>query len=182
MANEFLKVEKSLFGKGLSPIELLVYSQIAEFVRNTGDCFISNAAMASAFGVSEKTVARALDSLEERGLIERHTKASQRGKERHITLAKDNLSLANESSKTAKDNLSVAERTICPLRKGQNDTIKDNIKRKDIKDNIGIDELLSASLQADSSIPASSPMGKKLSTEALTKSEMVAKFRREMGF
>lgn len=136
MSNKFLQVDKSLFGSGLTPIEILVLSQIAEFNRTTGDCFMSNAAMAKSFGVSEKTIARTMDSLESKGLIVRNTKNVQKGKERHITLAKDNLSLGNES---AKDKMSLPERTNCPLPKGQNDTIKDNIIKEKEKDNIGID-------------------------------------------
>lgn len=137
MSNNFLQVDKSLFGSGLSPIEMLVLSQIAEFNRTTGDCFMSNAAMAKNFGVSEKTIARTMDALESKGLIVRNTRNVQKGKERHITLAKDNLSLVNES---AKDKMTLPERTICPLPKGQNDIIKDNIIKENIKDNIGIEE------------------------------------------
>lgn len=143
MANDtFLRIDKGLFGLGLSPIEILVYSQIEEFNRTTGDCFISNATMAKNFSVSEKTVARALDALEDRGLIVRHTKNTQKGKERHIALAKDKMSFANETLESAKDKMSLAERTNCPLRNGQNDSIKDNLKEKE-KENIGVDKTAS---------------------------------------
>ena len=181
MSNNFLKVDKSLFGSGLSPIEILVLSQITEFNRTTGDCFMSNAAMAKNFGVSEKTIARAMDSLESKGLIVRSTKNTQKGKERHITLAKDNLSLGNETNESAKDKMTLPERTICPLPKGQNDTIKDNIIKEKEKDNIGIDELALRFAPSNSSILPTA-RGKAKSTEALTKSEMVEKFKREMGF
>lgn len=181
MANEFLKVEKSLFGKGLSPIELLVYSQIAEFVRNTGDCFMSDAAMAQNFGVSDKTISRAITSLEEKGFIVRHTKASQKGKERHITLATDKLSVGNEIKNLATDKMSNAEQTNCPLPNRQNVLIKDNTKKINIKDNMGIDEIALRSAPSISSIPSTAPR-RKQTTEALTKSEMVERFKQEMGF
>lgn len=162
MSNNFLQVDKSLFGSGLSPIEMLVLSQIAEFNRTTGDCFMSNAAMAKNFGVSEKTIARTMDALESKGHIVRSTKNTQKGKERHITLAKDNLSLGNETSKSAKDKMTLPERTNCPLPKGQNDTIKDNIIKDNIKDNIGVDECSLRFAPANSSTlePAQEEEGK----------------------
>lgn len=184
MTNVFLQVNKNLFGSGLSPIEMLVLSQIEEFDRNTGDCFISNATMAKNFNVSEKTIARTLDSLEDRGLIIRNTKNCQKGKERHITLAKDKMTLADETKESAKDKMTLAEQTKCPLRKGQNDTIKDNTNKIREKDNIGFDEESLASLGLSSSKLSTAPGVKKpkVMEQALTKSEQVEKFKREMGF
>lgn len=83
---KFLQVNKDYFGKGLNPTELLVLAQVAEFDRTTGDCFISDKAMADMFGVSEKTISRALSTLEARGLIKRETKNIKGGRERHIIL------------------------------------------------------------------------------------------------
>jgi predicted transcriptional regulator len=168
MANNFLKVEKSLFGSGLSPIEILVLSQIMEFDRNTGDCFISNAVMAKNFGVSEKTVSRAVASLEEKGLISRNTRNIQKGKERHIILTKDKMTLVNENEKSTKDKLSLAEKTNCPLRNGQNDPIKDNNKNIKEKDNIEIDEKYLPSVGIVSSISENQPQEiEAISPEAL---------------
>lgn len=141
MSKSFLMVDKDLFKLGLNPTELLVYSQIAEFNRTTGDCFISDKAMADKFGVSDKTISRALTALESRGLIKRTTKNVQKGKERHITvdlakleaileeLAKDKKSVAGSTDSTS-DKMTVLEKTNCPLPNGQNDFIKDNGKRK----------------------------------------------------
>ena len=111
MAN-FLKVNKDLFSLGLNPTEILVYAQVAEFNRNTGDCFISDKAMAENFGVSDKTISRALATLEEKGLIRRETKNIKGGKERHI-FTTDKLSLEDATT----DKLSFDN--------GQNDLIKD---------------------------------------------------------
>lgn len=130
MSKYFLQVDKDLFGMGLNPTEILVYSQIAEYNRTTGDCFISDKAMAEQFGVSDKTISRALTALEGKGLIKRETKNVKGGKERHIYTT-DKLTVD-----------SVQQPTKCPLTtdnlsidNGQNDLIKDNTKNKNIKDN-----------------------------------------------
>ena len=64
MAKVFLKVDKDLFSKGLNPTEILILAQIIEFDTNTGDCFISDKQLAEQFGVSIKTVSRAIEALE----------------------------------------------------------------------------------------------------------------------
>ena len=140
--SNFLQVNKDFFKLGLNPTEILVLSQVAEYDRTTQDCFMSDKRFAEFFGVSEKTISRALKVLEDKGFIKRETKNVRNGKERHIhiqldeieqALPKDNLTVANNDNETlAKDNLTVAEESICPLGKGQNDLIKD----KNIKDNI----------------------------------------------
>ena len=73
MSNLFLQVSKDLFGKGLNPTELLVLSQIIEFERNNRECFMTDAQFAENFGVSAKTISRALDKLETLNYIERRT-------------------------------------------------------------------------------------------------------------
>ncbi len=111
-----------------------------EYNTNTGDCFISDKALAEAFGVSDKTISRTMSALEEKGYIVRDTKSTKGGKVRHILL---NTSRIEEELAT--DKMSIAENsqeTICPLAtdklslgKGQNDLIKDNIK-DNLKDNL----------------------------------------------
>lgn len=135
MSNYFLKVDKDFFKLGLTPIEILVLSQIVEFNTNTGVCFMSDDVLAKNFGVSAKTISRSLKSLEDKGFIKRETKNIKGGKERILTI---NESAINAALTT--DNLSVvdekesSQRTICPLTtdnlsfvNGQNDLIKDNI-------------------------------------------------------
>ena len=141
MTNLFLKVNKDLFKLGLNPTEILILAQIMEFNNNTGDCFISDKALAENFGVSESTIKREIKKLEEMGLIERDTKAVKGGKERHMKansakieqkLTSVNLSL-EDASKVQKEPYTSVNLTLV---KGQNDTIKDNIIDKNIKDNI----------------------------------------------
>lgn len=84
MTDKFLKVNKDLFLLGLNPIEILVLAQIIEFNTNTGDCFMSDKAFAQAFGVSERTVSRAVQNLEDKGFITRATKNTGSGRERHM--------------------------------------------------------------------------------------------------
>ena len=140
--SNFLQVNKDFFRLGLNPTEILVLSQVAEYERTTQDCFMSDKYFAELFGVSDKTISRALKVLEEKDFIKRETKNIQKGKERHIhiqldkieqALTKDKKSVVKSNNEVLpKDNLSVVEGTKCPLPKGQNDLIKD----KSIKDNI----------------------------------------------
>lgn len=142
MANYFLKVDKDLFKLGLNPTEILLLAQIIEFDTNTGDCFMSNKVFAENLGVSESTIKRELDKLEEKGFITRDTKNIQKGKERHIKVnmdkykAKSKLNLAEDDKKSTKSNLNLAEGSKCPLRKEQNEPIKDNIEKITTRDNI----------------------------------------------
>lgn len=86
MTKYYLQVNKDLFKLGLNPTEILLLSQIIEFDRTTGDCFKSDKALAADFGVSDKTISRALGALEDRGYIKRETKNIKGGKERHIVV------------------------------------------------------------------------------------------------
>lgn len=131
MTNKFLQVSKDYFKLGLNPTEILVLSQVAEYNRTTGDCFISDNTMAEMFGVSAKTISRALAVLEDKKLIKRETKNVKGGKERHIYLTTDKMTVDSSIQPTncplTTDNLSIDN--------GQNDLIKENIKEKR-KDNI----------------------------------------------
>lgn len=145
MGNYFLKVDKDLFKKGLTPIEILLIAQITEFQNNTGDCFISDKVLAENFGVSESTITRTLKALETKGYITRETRNTKTGKERHIRVNKE----YNATSKMTVDKsnpsikMSLGQQSNCCLHNKQNDLIKDNIKDKEIKDNIGVDKTAS---------------------------------------
>ena len=137
MTNLFLKVNKDLFSLGLNPTEILILAQIMEYSTNTGDCFMSDKSFSVLFGVSDKTISRALKNLEDKSFISRETKNSKGGKERHIRINTNKIEEALSKDKMSADN----QRTNCPLPtdklsldNGQNDLIKDNI-RDNIKDN-----------------------------------------------
>ena len=91
MTKIFLKVNKDLFKLGLNPVEILILAQVMEFDTTTGNCFISDSALAESFGVSESTITRALKSIESKGFITRITKNIKGGKERHITVNIDKI-------------------------------------------------------------------------------------------
>ena len=136
MTNVFLQVNKDLFKMGLNPTEILLLAEIMEYDRTTGEFFKSNDALAEEFSVSAKTISRAVDSLEEKGLITRETKSVKGGKIRRIFLqhssledaSKDKMSIVSEAPggikgqnvPCTKDNLSIVNR--------QNDLIKEKIK------------------------------------------------------
>ena len=86
---------------------------------------MSDKTFADQFGVSEKTISRALTALEAKGLIKRETKNVRNGKERHIYLT----NRQNDCCIKPTDNLTVVQGTNCPLPNGQKDLIKDNSKK-----------------------------------------------------
>ena len=150
MPNVFLKVDKDLFKLKLNPTEILVLAQITEFNTNTGDCFMSDKMFAEMFGVSDKTISRALTNLESKGLIKRETKNVRNGKERHIRLTNgQNVPCKTEAKELPTDKMSLVQQTNCPMHNRQNDSIKDN-KKINIKDN---NEALLANANKSSEIP-----------------------------
>lgn len=161
---EFLAIDKRLLGKGLNPTELLVYSQIAEYNRTTGDCFISDKTMAEMFGVSDKTISRALTALEDKKLIRRETKNVRGGKERHI-FTTDKMTVDSSLQPTNCPLTTV----ILSIDNRQNDLIKENIIEKE-KDNYRVDEESLASLGLSSS---TQPTGQKERKEESQKPEVM---------
>lgn len=81
----YLRLYKDWLKLGLSPIELLVLGQVAEFNLGNNECFESDAKFAEDFNVSESTITRALRSLEGKGFITRYTRSTQQGRTRTIT-------------------------------------------------------------------------------------------------
>lgn len=142
----FLGIDKNLFKLGLNPTQILIVAQIMEFERNTGDCFISNERLSEQFGISVSTIKREIKKLEDDGFIIRDTKNIQKGKERHLRTnsTKLNLNLVNETNdKSARLKLNLPQSSNCPLRKEQNEPIKDNNKNINLKDN---EEILSTNV------------------------------------
>lgn len=137
MTNLFLKVNKDLFTMGLTPIEILIVAQIMEFNINTGDCYVSDEQFAEMFGVSKSTVSRSIKALEGKGLIQRTTKNTHKGKERHLTFIEPKVEVKEADCGSANVNLTVAHKSICFLRNKQNESIKDNIEEDKEKDKCG---------------------------------------------
>lgn len=135
MANVFLKVDKDLFKLGLNPTEILILAQVKEFETNTGDCFISDKTLAENFGVSESTIKREMKKLEELGYIVRDTKNVKGGKERHIRINNNTTSVNLSLDSNYKCQNEPCTSVNLSLDKCQNDTIKDNIKDKELKNN-----------------------------------------------
>lgn len=131
----FLAVDKNLLGKGLQPIDILILAQIQEFER-TNECYATNQQFAEWFGVSTKTVERALDRLEELKYINRDTKVvsgnGQKSKQRKLKTKKatDKMTVGSKKQPSncpeATVNLSKSNR--------QNDAIKDK-EKENKKDN-----------------------------------------------
>lgn len=135
MTNKYLKVNKDLFKLGLDPTEILILAQVMEFNTTTGVCFISDETLANNFGISAKTISRKLDSLENKGFINRETKNAKgkHGKDRKIFVNMSNIEKELSTDKmtidNSTDNLSIENiKSTDNLSKinGQNDLIKDN--------------------------------------------------------
>jgi DNA-binding MarR family transcriptional regulator len=69
----FLKVSKKYFNNNLKPLEILILSQIEEFINNGRECYLTNKQFAQMFSVTEPTVDKALDRLEQLNYIRRMT-------------------------------------------------------------------------------------------------------------
>lgn len=120
MTNNFLAVDKRLFKTNLTLLEILVYSQINEFNKTTGDCFISDETLGNQFHVSDRTIQRAITSLEKQGYIIRDTKNIKGGKERHLIIT--NLLSENQKnfSENQKDSSEKPDRNIIDIIENNN--------------------------------------------------------------
>lgn len=169
---DFLAINKDWFAIGMNPVEILIVSQVAEFNRNTGDCFISDDAMAEMFGVSRSTIARAVNRLaNELGYIVKETKNTRGGKERHMKVNYVKIKEKIESLKkkdeeepaNVKMTLDGCEQVSkcylasvnLTLAKEQNESIKENIKEK------GKDNIIEMFHPSDESISLSEPQEEK---------------------
>ena len=138
MTNLFLKINKDLFALDLEPIQILIVAQVMEFQANKCDCFISNEQLAKNFGVSENTIKRALNKLEEKNFI---TRSRNKDGKRFMVFNQSTYEQAllalrkgqNDPCDNKGQNGRLPGAKLAPT-EGQNDPIKD--KRKDkLKDN-----------------------------------------------
>lgn len=64
--------------QGISPIERLILATLASFSNFLSECWPSNQTLADRTGLHERTVRRQLESLQAKGLIERHSRGQGR--------------------------------------------------------------------------------------------------------
>lgn len=133
MSNYFLRVDKDWLGIGFSPIELLIVSQVLEFQTKDNECFISDETMATNFGVSSSTIARAVKGLETKGFLNRDTKNTNKGRLRYLTINIDKLNALRNSQNDSCENKEVRNSQFdnsanvnLTFSNRQNDSIKDN--------------------------------------------------------
>lgn len=162
MANLFLKVNKYYYFLELSPLGILILSQIEEYVSKGRPCFISNEQLAKQFGSSLSSVKREIADLEKKQYIKRDTKSTQQGKERLLTInytgIKEALSRKVQSGpcedevNAAEFNLTLPDGSICTLPKVQDGPIKDkNPASPGPKDKNKEDKMATSSTSAKSS-------------------------------
>ena len=154
---DFLAVNKDFLKLGLNPTEILLLSQIDEFNRNTGDCYMSDEVFAAQFGVSKSTISREMKVLESKGFIVRETKNVKGGKERHIHINLNNIKSALTNINLTLDGSQQTSNCLLsnvklPIVNKQNDSIKENIKEKR-KDNKG-ESLTAKAVKSSEIIPA----------------------------
>lgn len=126
----FLKVSKNRYfdNKDLSPIDMLILSQIEEFERNEKSCFMASKTFASNFNVSEETINRSIKKLV--GMQYINSTSHNEHKDGKIQTIRE-LSIIKNKTSNQNDN-SQDENASC-----QNDSQKDNYILKDnLKENI----------------------------------------------
>ena len=139
----FLKVSKNRYfdNKDLSPIDMLILSQIEEFERNEKSCFMASKTFASNFNVSVETINRSIKKLVGMQYISSTSHTEHKDGKiqtiRKLSIIKNKTSNQNNISQI--DN-SQDENVSCQndeLLTCQNDSLKDNYILKDnLKENI----------------------------------------------
>ena len=134
----FLKVSKNRYfdNKDLSPIDMLILSQIEEFERNEKSCFMASKTFASNFNVSEETINRSIKKLVGMQYINSTSHNEHKdGKiqtTRELSIIKNKTSNQNDNSQDENASCQNDELLTC-----QNDSQKDNYILKDnLKENI----------------------------------------------
>lgn len=87
----FLMIDKALLNnEELNAIDIIIIAQVQEYIRTTGKCFVSNDTFAKMCGCSESTIKRAIDKLVKDGYLLKETIATQNGRQRNLSLPKQN--------------------------------------------------------------------------------------------
>lgn len=121
----FLKVSKNRYfdNKDLSPLDMLILSQVEEFERNEKSCYMASKTFASNFNVSEETINRSIKKLVSmqyiNSTLNNEHKDGKIQTTRQLSIVKKDMSCQND------------ELLSC-----QNDSQKDNYLLKDkLKEN-----------------------------------------------
>ena len=133
----FLKVSKNRYfdNKDLSPIDMLILSQIEEFERNEKSCFMASKTFASNFNVSEETINRSIKKLVGMQYINSTSHNEHKDGKiqtiRELSIIKNKTSNQNDNSQDENASCQNDELLTC-----QNDSQKDNYLLKDkLKEN-----------------------------------------------
>ena len=140
----FLKVSKNRYfdNKDLSPLDMLILSQIEEFERNEKSCYMTDEVFASNLNSSISTINRAIKSLTERHFINKTTKnVNVEGKVktiRQLSIIKKDMT--NQNDNTSNEIVANQIKNVTcqndELLTCQNDSQKDNYLLKDkLKEN-----------------------------------------------
>lgn len=84
---KFININVAFMAKSLSVTESALLSLIKSLSKKRGYCFASNKAICDTLNVSDRTLYRMLEKLEEKGFIMRETRSIGIGKERKIILS-----------------------------------------------------------------------------------------------
>lgn len=137
MENTFLRVFKEWFCLGLTPIEVMVMAQVAEFNLHNHECFESDEKFAHDFNVSVSTISRTIKSLKDKQYLKVITVNTQGGRKRTLIYNQEFVEAAIVKMKFAEAN---SQNDDCgnvklTFSNKQNDLIKDNTDKINIKDN-----------------------------------------------
>lgn len=136
----FLKVSKNRYfdNKDLSPIDMLILSQIEEFERNEKSCYMASKTFASNFNVSEETINRSIKKLVSmqyiNSTLNNEHKDGKIQTTRQLSIVKKDMACQNDNTQdeTSK-NVSCQNDELLSC---QNDSQKDNYLLKDkLKEN-----------------------------------------------
>ena len=128
----FLKVSKNRYfdNKDLSPIDMLILSQIEEFERNEKSCYMASKTFASNFNVSEETINRSIKKLVSmqyiNSTLNNEHKDGKIQTTRQLSIVKKDMACQNDNTQDE-----TSKNVSC-----QNDSQKDNYILKDkLKEN-----------------------------------------------
>ena len=128
----FLKVSKNRYfdNKDLSPLDMLILSQIEEFERNEKSCYMASKTFASNFNVSEETINRSIKKLVSmqyiNSTLNNEHKDGKIQTTRQLSIVKKDMACQNDNTQDE-----TSKNVSC-----QNDSQKDNYLLKDkLKEN-----------------------------------------------